>query len=115
MSLMPIKVKTEIYGSDYYAFPKDENWHEKFIRRPQFLKEFLTTETEHCYLGVWFKRVDLKKTLLNKICYINAERILGEPKKIAPHYFEEEAERLLRYSLNDFDKDDLKYIKENIS
>jgi hypothetical protein len=36
-------------------------------------------------------------------------------KKIAPHYFEEEAERLLRYSLNDFDKDDLKYIKENIS
>ena len=103
------------YVLTYYAFSKDENWHENFIRWPQFLKEFLTTEAEHCYLGAWFKGVDLKETLLNKICYINAERILGEPKKIAPHYFEKEAERLLRYSLNDFDKDDLKYIKENIS
>ncbi len=75
-----------LYGTDYYAFPKDENWETAFWRRTKFLREFLETGTEHEYLGESFRGVKLDERLLSKICYGNAERIFGTPQKIDEEY-----------------------------
>lgn len=75
-----------LYGTDYYAFPKDENWETAFQRRPKFLRQFFETDTEHDYLGETFKGVKFDERLLEKIYWNNAERILGKPKQIDEEY-----------------------------
>ena len=102
-----------IYGTDYYAFPKNDEWETCFNRRPKFLREFLETNTEHDYLGTEFKGVKLDEKILNKIYMTNAIKLLGAPRPIAKDYFIKEAERLKQYSLSDFELSDLKHIKEN--
>lgn len=103
-----------IYGTDYYAFPKDEKWEENFTRRPQFLRDFLETDTEHCYLGERFKGVKIEDTALRKIYFDNAEKRFGKPREIALDYFEKAIDALSEKPLDAFDKKDLIYIQENI-
>ena len=106
-----------LYGSDYYAFPRDENWEETFSRRPKLIREFFETDTEHEYQGEKFRGVKLDDKIVDKIYWKNAERLLGEPKKIGYAYMRRKAEELLlkpnKYS--PFADGDLEYILENIS
>ena len=71
-----------LYGSDFYAFIKDENFEISYKRRPTFLKQYFETSSTHTYLGEEFKGINLAKDILEKIYYSNAERLLGSPKKI---------------------------------
>ena len=71
-----------VYGSDFYAFIKDENFEISYKRRPIFLKQYFETSSAHTYLGEEFKGINLAKDILEKIYYSNAERLLGSPKKI---------------------------------
>lgn len=83
-----------LYGTDYYAFPKDEDWETAFQRRPKFLRQFFETDTEHEYLGEKFKGVKLEDGLLQKICWDNAEHILGKPKIIDEEYLRAELKKV---------------------
>lgn len=74
------------YGSDYYPFPKDENWETCFNRRPRFLREFFETNTEHNYLDTKFTGIKLDEKLLDKIYMKNALKLLGEPRKMSDEY-----------------------------
>ena len=53
-----------LYGTDFYAFPKDKNWEVAFMRRPKFIRQFLETNSEHIYLDEKFTG-DRKSTRLN--------------------------------------------------
>ena len=55
------------YGTDLYAFPKDEKWEENFMRRPQFLRNFIETDTVHDYVDGKFKGVLLCEEMQDKI------------------------------------------------
>ena len=102
------------YGSDYYAFPKDENWETCFNRRPKFLREFFETDTKHFYLDERFKGIKADEKLLDKIYTENGLKMLEKPKKIDENYFIDEISELEKLELSDFDKADLKYIKQTI-
>lgn len=99
-----------IYGTDYFAFPKNDEWEKLFNCRPKFLRGFLETNTEHYYYDTKFKGVKLDEKILDKIYMTNAIKLLGDPRPIAKDYFIKEAERLKQYSLSDFELSDLKYI-----
>ncbi len=85
------------YGTDFYAFPDDdqERWKISFWRRPRLIREFFETDTEHDYAGTPFCGVKLDASLRKKIYWENAERLLGKPKKIDLNYMITEAHRLL--------------------
>ena len=85
-----------IYGTDYYAFPQDENWETNFQRRPKFLRQFFETDGEHDYGGRAFRGVKLDESILQKIYWGNAMKLLGEPKKINLEYMAKKAEELLK-------------------
>ena len=85
-----------IYGSDYYAFPQDENWEISFTRRPKFIREFFETDCEHDYLGTTFRGVNLDEKIINKIYFENSMKRLGEPKAIDLTYLERRASELLK-------------------
>lgn len=106
-----------LYGSDYYAFPQDENWEEVFTRRPRLISEFFETKTEHIYLGESFCGVGLDEEIIEKIYWKNAIRRLGEPKKIDYSYLKRKAVELLKKpdKYCKFADGDLAYILENIS
>ena len=106
-----------VYGTDYYAFPQDENWETNFLRRPKFLREFFETDTEHEYVGRPFRGVKLDENILQKIYWENATKILGEPKRIDFSYMQRKAEELLKKPNKhaEFADCDLKYILRKIS
>ena len=106
-----------IYGSDYYAFPKDENWEENFNRRPKFLRQFFETDTEHDYGGRAFKGVKMDESILDKIYTKNVKSFWGEPKKINLAYLKNKAEELLKVENHDekYARYDLEYILNELS
>ena len=82
------------YGTDFYAFPKDEQWEICFRRRPDFLRQILETDGEHTYLEQPFKGVKLDPSLRDKIYRQNFLRLLGQPKSIDFAFIITHAKRL---------------------
>ena len=105
-----------LYGTDYYAFPKNESWEVAFQRRPKLLREFLETEEEHEYLGESFIGVNLDKKLRDKIYRKNFEKLLNIPQEIDCQYLINEAKRLLQLEnkKSTYVNEDLEYLLKNI-
>ena len=105
-----------LYGTDYYAFPKDENWEVAFQRRPKLIRQFLETDGEYEYLGESFTGIALEKKLRDKIYCKNFEELLGAPKKIDENYVEFTAKKLLEISnkKSAYAQEDLAYILKEI-
>lgn len=101
-----------LYGTDYYAFPKDGDWETAFQRRPKFLRQFFETDTEHAYLGEKFKGVKLDGGMLEKIYWDNAQRVFGQPKTIDEQYLGSESERIFSLEkISPYAEEDFNYIK----
>ena len=102
------------YGTDFYAFPDDdeERWKISFWRRPRLIRQFFETDTAHDYAGTPFCGIKLDEKLRKKIYWDNAERLLGKPKKIDENYMLTEAKRLLKLPNNSMQcaETDLRYI-----
>ena len=106
-----------IYGSDYYAFPDEdeEEWRTCFTRRPRFLRQFFETDSEHLYVDRSFKGINLDPKLRKKLYWDNSMRIFGEPKKVSTSYIRQEAEKLIgKEHHSKYAEEDLKYIIENV-
>ena len=105
-----------LYGTDFYAFPKDENWEVAFMRRPQFIRQFLETNTEHLYLDEKFTGICLDKALRNKIYRDNFMKVLNTPKLIDKNYMVKEAKRLItiQNKKSRFADDDLEFILQQL-
>lgn len=105
-----------LYGTDFYAFPKDENWEIAYTRRPKFVRQFLETNAKHSYLDEVFQGVLLDRGLRDKIYRDNFVKLLGEPKTIDLSYMHGEAKRLsqVENKLSVFADEDLEYIVNNI-
>ena len=105
-----------IYGSDYYAFPKDDNWEVAFNRRPKFIRQFFETTTKHMYLDDEFCGVGFPDQMRHKLYMANSQRLLGESKPVDYDYVKREAKRLLavkeHYSVNA--EHDLQYILDTL-
>ncbi len=105
------------YGTDFYAFPvtTEKEWRANFTRRPNFLRQFFETDGEHEYVGEKFHGVKLEKRLRDKIYRENAEKLLGNPKKINQPLFKKMLEKQLgNCNLSALDKADLEYmLKKN--
>ena len=104
------------YGSDFYAFPKDENWEIAFWRRPKFLRQFMETDGEYTYLNEPFRGINLEKSLRDKIYRENFLRLLGSPKHIDLSYLRQEAKRLCetQNKKSIHAESDLKYILQTL-
>lgn len=105
-----------IYGSDYYAFPKDDNWQVAFTRRPTFIRQFFETSTKHMYLDDEFCGVDFPSEMRHKLYMTNSERLLGASKPVDYDYVKGEAHRLLaeKHHYSDNAQYDLQYILNNL-
>ncbi len=105
-----------VYGTDFYAFPKDDKWEENYTRRTNFVRQFFETDTEHLYIDKTFRGVKLEKSIRDKIYRENAARELGAPKKIDLAYLQQTAEKLLTKTehKDPFAKEDLRFILKNI-
>ena len=105
-----------VYGSDFYAFPKDEKWEENYKRRTNFVRQFLETDGEHLYIDKTFRGVKMEESLRQKLYYENAMRELGEPKKIDLNYLQNKAEMLLKKGdhKDKFAQTDLEFILKNL-
>ena len=98
-----------IYGTDYYAFPKDENWQVAFNRRPKFVREMLETNGEYVYLDEKFKGVLLSKNLRDKIYRENFVRLYGSPRKTDYNYVVSNCRTLITRYQN-YTIEDIKHI-----
>ena len=105
-----------MYGSDFYAFPKDDQWETCFTRRPKFVRQFFETSEEHIYAGTPFKGVNLEKSIRDKIYFENAVREFGTPKPVNKGWLRSEAVRILDLSEkhDPFADVDMKFILDNI-
>ena len=105
-----------VYGTDFYAFPKDEKWEENYKRRTNFVRQFLETDGEHLYIDKTFRGVKMEESLRQKLYYENAMRELGEPKKIDLNYLQNKAEMLLKKGdhKDKFAQTDLEFILKNL-
>ena len=105
-----------LYGTDYYAFPKNKSWEVAFQRRPKLIREFLETEEEHEYLGESFIGVNLDEKLREKIYRKNFEKLLNTPKEIDCQYLINEAKKLLQSEdkKSTYANEDLKYLLRNM-
>lgn len=105
------------YGTDFYAFPKDENWQIAFNRRPKFIRQFFETDGSHIYLDEEFKGVLLDKAMRDKIYRDNFLKLLGEPKKIDTAYVLGVVKALLAEGSgkSPYFKEDLRLIQEEFS
>ncbi len=106
-----------IYGTDYYAFPSDDedSWRKSFTNRPNLVRQFFDTDEEHEYNGSAFRGVKFADEIVEKIFYKNAQRELGEPKKIDFYAFEKRCKFLLeRGELTEKGEKDIRYILKNI-
>lgn len=104
-----------LYGTDFYAFPKDGNWETAFLRRPKFVREFLESTEKSVYLGEEFFGVALNKGLRDKIYRENFTKLLGAPKTIDLDYIIRSVRTLQLQDkhLSQFAKEDLEYILIN--
>lgn len=102
-----------IYGTDYYAFHKGENWLKAVNLRPKFVREMLETDGEYVYLDEKFKGINLDKKLRDKIYRENFVRLYGAPKKTDYDYVVRNCCKLLARFRN-FTEQDIKriYFKE---
>jgi predicted TIM-barrel fold metal-dependent hydrolase len=105
-----------VYGTDFYAFPKDEKWEENYKRRTNFVRQFFETDTEHLYIDKTFTGVKIEKALRDKIYWENAVRELGTPKKIDLAYMQKTAESLLKKGehKDKYAEQDLQFILRNL-
>lgn len=87
-----------LYGSDFYAFSKknETEWRIAFRRRPDFLRQFFETESEHLYIDQRFFGVKIDKTLRDKLYRENFMKLFGEPKPIDMENLKNEIHRLLK-------------------
>ena len=106
-----------LYGTDFYAFPKDENWEIAFRRRPDFVRQFLETDKQHQYLDEAFYGIDLNKKIRDKIYRENFIALLGAPKPINNDYLLYIAHELLTIpnKKSKYANDDLQYLIANLS
>lgn len=106
-----------IHGTDYYAFPKTENWEECFKRRPTFVRQFFETDGDHVYVDRPFKGVKLDEKIVDKIYSKNVKRFWGEPKKIDLNYMKRKAEEILRNENHHakYAEHDLKFILKELN
>ena len=74
------------YGTDLYNFERtlinDKDWKRAFHARPDFVRRFLETDTEHDYAGTKFVGFKLAKKYRDKIYRENLLKELGSPKPI---------------------------------
>ncbi|MBQ7373741.1 MAG: amidohydrolase family protein [Clostridia bacterium] len=103
-----------LYGTDFYAFPKDEKWQENFLRRPNFVRQFIETNGEFDYVDGRFRGVFLDANLREKIYRENFVKLLDKPKEISTDYLKKTAEELLTRSNKEKEKDDLNYVLNNL-
>ena len=105
-----------IYGTDYYAFPKDENWEVCFTRRPKLIRELFETDEEHVYVGKKFKGINLDKKLRDKIYRENFMEFLGDPTELDEDWLAAQAEKVLaeKKFRRQIDKPDAEYIVKMI-
>ncbi len=101
-----------LYGTDFYAFPKDDNWEQAFSRRPKLVRQMLETASVHEYLTTEFNGISLQKSIRDKIYRDNFISLLGTPTKIDYDYLRSEAERLTKIDnkFSQFADSDLRYI-----
>lgn len=104
------------YGTDFYAFPKDDTWETAFNRRPKFLRQFLETDGEYIYLDEPFHGVNLDEAMRDKLYRENFLRLLGTPKTIDLVYLRQEAERLLsvKNKRSPYADSDLQYVLQTL-
>ena len=101
------------YGTDLYQFEKNgvDNWKTAFHRRPDFVRNFFETDTEHFYGNQKFKGIKLDQKYLKKIYRDNLLELLGEPSKINYQYVIDRANELLKNATKEsLDEYDLKCI-----
>ena len=105
-----------IYGTDYYAFPKNENWEVNFNRRPQLIRELFETDEEHSYVGKIFKGINLDKKLRDKIYRENFMDFLDSPTKIDENWLALQAEKVLaeKKFRRKIDEPDAEYILKSL-
>ncbi len=106
-----------VYGTDFYAIPpvvSDEEWTEAVYSRTNFVKNFFTTNTEHVYAKQKYKGINLESNILRKIFYDNAQKLLGEPKKINQTYMIEKANKLLVSEKDESLRQDILEILNNV-
>ena len=105
-----------IYGTDYYAFQKNENWEESFNRRPQLIRNLFETDGEHFYLDKKFKGIKLDKNLRDKLSRENFMAFLGNPKEIDENWLVLQAEKILaeKKFRRQIDKPDAEYIIKSL-
>lgn len=87
-----------IYGTDFYAFPKNDEkeWRIAFRRRPDFLRQFFETGSEHLYINEVFRGVNIDEQLRTKIYRDNFMKLFGTPKPIDMEDLKNEIHRLLK-------------------
>ncbi len=105
------------YGTDFYAFPREDedNWRTAFTRRPWLVRNFFETDEEHEYFKQKFRGVKMDDAIVDKIFYKNAERLMGEPKKIDLTAFASRCRALLeKGECSEQGKLDLAYILDEI-
>ena len=83
-----------LYGTDFYAFPKNDNWKVAFTRRPKLIRQIFETSDEHEYFNDRFKGVNLPRSMRDKIYRENFITLLGTPKKIDYDYLRSEMKKI---------------------
>ena len=116
---LPFWVKYQdriVYGTDFYAFPKDENFEVAYQRRPKFIRQFFETDGEYIYLDEAFKGIKLDKCLRDKIYRENFLKLLGKPSEIDKEYLIQTAKNLqfVQNKRSKFADQDLAYILRTV-
>jgi hypothetical protein len=104
------------YGTDFYAFPKSDNWEVAFSLRPTFVHRFFETDTEHEYLGEHFTGVKIDKSIRDKIYRDNFTALLKERKSIDEDYLKSKLISLssVKNKLSPYADSDIKFMLENL-
>ena len=105
-----------LYGTDFYAFPKDDNFEIAFNRRPSFVHQFFETDTEHDYLGERFCGVKIDKSIRDRIYRENFSALFKERKNIDENYLKEKLISLssLENKHSPYADFDIAYMLENL-
>ena len=83
-----------VYGTDFYAFQRDENGAVRHNVRPQFVRNLFETDGEHLYMGEAFKGIKLDKALRDKIYRDNFARLYPQPRRIDYKWIVAQAEEV---------------------
>ena len=105
-----------LYGTDLYAFTygNEESWKKRVLSRPNFIRHFFETDTEHVYCGDSFRGIKLEESILDKIYGKNAEKAFGSPRAVDISYLIKKAESLLHAQerMGEYTEEDMQYILE---